>query len=148
MTAKSIQLKLFMFLMVAVGLFALYTWLTLTYTYSEGSRAGFLQKFSKRGWVCKTWEGEIVTGSMLGNQEKFLFSVRDPELAKELNAAIGKRVEVDYSQHIGVPSNCFGETEYFLKSIKTVPESITFQRDVQNSTNELPKETSIDNIKK
>ncbi len=148
MTAKSIQLKLFMFLMIAVGLFALYTWLTLTYTYSEGSRAGFLQKFSKRGWVCKTWEGEIVTGSMLGNQEKFLFSVRDPELAKEVNAAIGKRVEVDYSQHIGVPSNCFGETEYFLKSIKTVPESITFQRDVQNSTNELPKETSIDNIKK
>lgn len=148
MTANSIKLKLFMFLLIALGLFSLYTWLTLTYTYSEGSRAGFLQKFSKRGWVCKTWEGEIVTGSMLGNQEKFLFSVRDPELAKEVNAAIGKRIEVDYSQHIGVPSNCFGETEYFLKSIKTVPESITFQRDVQNGINELPKETAIENMKK
>jgi len=103
MTAKSIKFKLFMFLMIVLGGFALYTWLTLSYTYSEGSRAGFLQKFSKRGWVCKTWEGEIVTGNMLGNQEKFLFSVRDPALAKEVIAAIGKRVEVDYDQHIGVP---------------------------------------------
>jgi hypothetical protein len=148
MTAKSIKLKLFLFLVIALGLFALYTWITLTYTYSEGSRAGFLQKFSKRGWVCKTWEGEIVTGSMLGNQEKFMFSVRDPDLAKEVNAAIGKRIEVDYAQHIGVPSNCFGETEYFLKSIKTVPESITFQRDVQNGVVEPAKEITNDSMKK
>lgn len=148
MTAKNIKFKLFMFLVIAVALFALYTWLTLTYTYSEGSRAGFLQKFSKRGWICKTWEGEIVTGSMLGNQEKFLFSVRDSELAKEVNAGIGKRIEVDYAQHIGVPSNCFGETEYFLKSIKTVPESITFQRDVQGGTNELSKDAQSEIVKK
>ena len=148
MTAKSIKFKLFVFLVIALGLFALYTWITLTYTYSEGSRAGFLQKFSKRGWICKTWEGEIVTGSMLGNQEKFLFSVRDPDLAKEVNAAIGKRIEVDYSQHIGVPSNCFGETEYFLRNIKTVPESITFQRDVQAEVVEPPKAAVNDQIKK
>jgi hypothetical protein len=148
MTAKSIQFKLFVFLIIALGLFALYTWLTLTYTYSEGSRAGFLQKFSKRGWICKTWEGEIVTGSMLGNQEKFMFSVRDADLAKEVNAAIGKRIEVDYAQHIGVPSNCFGETEYFLRSIKTVPESITFQRDVQAEVVEPPKAVANDLIKK
>ncbi len=148
MTAKSIQFKLFVFLIIALGLFALYTWLTLTYTYTEGSRAGFLQKFSKRGWICKTWEGEIVTGSMLGNQEKFMFSVRDADLAKEVNAAIGKRIEVDYAQHIGVPSNCFGETEYFLRSIKTVPESITFQRDVQAEVVEPPKAVANDLIKK
>jgi hypothetical protein len=148
MTAKSIKFKLFMFLMIALGLFALYTWLTLTYTYSEGSRAGFLQKFSKRGWVCKTWEGEIVTGNMLGNQEKFLFSVRDPALAKEVIAAIGKRVEVDYDQHIGVPSNCFGETEYFLKNVKMVPENITIQREVLNPTSDLPKEVPSDGMKK
>jgi hypothetical protein len=115
MTAKSLGFKFVLFLAVLFGGFALYVWLTLTYTYSEGSRAGFLQKFSKRGWICKTWEGEIVTGNMLGNQEKFLFSVRDPELAKEINAAIGKRVEVDYKQHIGIPTTCFGETEYFLE---------------------------------
>jgi hypothetical protein len=148
MTAKSIKLKLFLFLVIALGLFVLYTWITLTYTYSEGSRAGFLQKFSKRGWVCKTWEGEIVTGSMLGNQEKFMFSVRDANLAKEVNAAIGKRIEVDYAQHIGVPSNCFGETEYFLKSIKTVPESITFQRDVQSGIIEPAKEVMNESMKK
>lgn len=148
MTANSIKFKLFLFLVVVLGLFALYTWLTLTYTYSEGSRAGFLQKFSKRGWVCKTWEGEIVTGSMLGNQEKFMFSVRDADLAKEVNAAIGKRIEVDYAQHIGVPSNCFGETEYFLKSIKTVPESITFQRDVQSGIVEPAKEVMNESMKK
>jgi hypothetical protein len=148
MTANSIKFKLFLFLVMVLGLFALYTWITLTYTYSEGSRAGFLQKFSKRGWVCKTWEGEIVTGSMLGNQEKFMFSVRDADLAKEVNAAIGKRIEVDYAQHIGVPSNCFGETEYFLKSIKTVPESITFQRDVQSGIVEPAKEVMNESIKK
>jgi hypothetical protein len=148
MTANSIKFKLFLFLVMVLGLFALYTWITLTYTYSEGSRAGFLQKFSKRGWVCKTWEGEIVTGSMLGNQEKFMFSVRDADLAKEVNAAIGKRIEVDYDQHIGVPSNCFGETEYFLKSIKTVPESITFQRDVQSGIIEPAKEVMNESMKK
>jgi len=148
MTANSIKFKLFLFLVMVLGLFALYTWITLTYTYSEGSRAGFLQKFSKRGWVCKTWEGEIVTGSMLGNQEKFMFSVRDADLAKEVNAAIGKRIEVDYAQHIGVPSNCFGETEYFLKSIKTVPESITFQRDVQSGIIEPAKEVMNESMKK
>ena len=148
MTAKSIKFKLFVFLVIALGLFALYTWITLTYTYSEGSRAGFLQKFSKRGWICKTWEGEIVTGSMLGNQEKFMFSVRDADLAKEVNAAIGKRIEVDYAQLIGVPSKCFGETEYFLRNIKTVPESITFQRDVQAEVAEPPKAIVNDPIKK
>ena len=148
MTAKSIKFKLFMFLMIVLGGFALYTWLTLSYTYSEGSRAGFLQKFSKRGWVCKTWEGEIVTGNMLGNQEKFLFSVRDPALAKEVIAAIGKRVEVDYDQHIGVPSNCFGETEYFLKSVKMVPENITIQREILNPSTELPKEVPNEGVKK
>lgn len=140
MTAGSILTKVILFLFVLLGLFALYTWITLSYTYSVGSRAGFLQKFSKRGWVCKTWEGEIVTGSMLGNQEKFLFSVRDEKLAKEVNAAIGKRVEVDYDQHIGIPTSCFGETEYFLKTVKTVPENITFQREVPSSSSvELSK---------
>lgn len=139
MTARSFGLKFFLVVLIAVGLFALYTWGTLSYSYSEGSRAGFLQKFSKRGWICKTWEGEIVTGSMLGNQEKFLFSVRDEALAREVGLAIGKRVEVDYLQHIGIPTSCFGETEYFLKSMRAVPETINFQRDVPVPTGDLLK---------
>jgi hypothetical protein len=114
--------RLILLLVLAGLLFALYTWITLTYVYAEGSRAGFLQKFSKRGWVCKTWEGELVTGSMLGNQEKFSFSVRDEALAKLVASQIGKRVEIEYQQHVGVPTNCFAETEYYVKAIKSVPD--------------------------
>jgi len=114
--------RFILFLFILIILFVLYTWLTLSYSYSNGSRAGFLQKFSKRGWVCKTWEGELVTGSMLGNQEKFSFSVRDEELAKLVSSSIGKRVEIEYDQHVGVPTNCFAETEYYVKKIKSVPD--------------------------
>jgi hypothetical protein len=114
--------RFILFLFILIILFVLYTWLTLSYSYSNGSRAGFLQKFSKRGWVCKTWEGELVTGSMLGNQEKFSFSVRDEELAKMVSSNIGKRVEIEYDQHVGVPTNCFAETEYYVKKIKSVPD--------------------------
>jgi hypothetical protein len=114
--------RFILFLFILIILFVLYTWITLSYSYSNGSRAGFLQKFSKRGWVCKTWEGELVTGSMLGNQEKFSFSVRDEELAKLVASNIGKRVEIEYDQHVGVPTNCFAETEYYVKKIKAVPD--------------------------
>ena len=114
--------RLFIFILILIVLFALYTWVTLSYSYSTGSRAGFLQKFSKRGWVCKTWEGELVTGSMMGNQEKFSFSVRDEDLAKQVASSIGKRVEIEYDQHVGVPTNCFAETEYYVKKIKAVPD--------------------------
>ena len=140
MSTRKVFLKLIIFLLILLGLLALYTWVTLSYSSSKGSRAGFLQKFSYRGWVCKTWEGELVTGAFMGNQEKFQFSVRDPELAKLINSNIGKRVEIDYNQHIGVPTNCFAETEYYVTNIKAVPENITIQRD----NNPLaPKETPI-----
>lgn len=119
---RSFKSYLFLFLIFAIGLFALYTWITLSYSYSRGSRAGFLQKFSNRGWICKTWEGEIVTGSMMGNQEKFPFSVRDQELAKQIASNIGRRVEIEYDQHVGVPTSCFAETEYFVKNIKSLPD--------------------------
>lgn len=124
MTKTKFWLGLILFLTIASGIFALYAWATLSYTYSTGKRAGFLQKFSQRGWVCKTWEGEVVTGSMLGNQEKFVFSVREPDVAKQVGDLIGRRVEIDYSQHIGVPTTCFGETQHFVTSIKEVNDSI------------------------
>jgi hypothetical protein len=114
--------RLMLLVVILALLFALYTWITLTFVYADGSRAGFLQKFSKRGWICKTWEGELVTGAMLGNQEKFSFSVRDEELAKIVAAQIGKRVEIEYHQHVGVPTNCFAETEYFVRKIKAVAD--------------------------
>ena len=106
-----------------IALFAIYTWFTLSWSYSEGERAGFLQKFSKKGWLCKTWEGEILLSSMPGAiPERFAFSVRDDKIAKDMMAATGKRVIITYAQHKGVPSSCFGETEHFVERVVLGPE--------------------------
>lgn len=105
-----------------VALFALYTWFSLSWSYSEGERAGFLQKFSKKGWICKTWEGEILLSSMPGAiPERFTFTVRDDQVAKDMMGAIGKRVILTYAQHKGVPSSCFGETEHFIEKVVVGP---------------------------
>jgi hypothetical protein len=105
-----------------IALFAIYTWFTLSWSYSEGERAGFLQKFSKKGWICKTWEGEILLSSMPGAiPERFAFSVRDDQVAKDLMAATGKRVILTYAQHKGVPTSCFGETEHFVEKVVVGP---------------------------
>jgi hypothetical protein len=115
---KRISLMILSVLGAAVALFALYCWFTLSWSYSEGERAGYLQKFSKKGWVCKTWEGEILLSSMPGAiPERFAFSVRDDLVAKDLMAATGKRVVLSYAQHKGVPSSCFGETEHFIEKV-------------------------------
>lgn len=109
-------------LLTALLAFAAYAWLALHVSYSEGERAGYLQKFSKRGWVCKTWEGELLLTSMPGAiPEKFEFSVRDPQVAEQMMAATGKRVRLSYEQHKGVPTSCFGETEYYAEKIQVQP---------------------------
>lgn len=105
-----------------VVLFALYTWFTLSWSYSEGERAGYLQKFSKKGWLCKTWEGELLLSSMPGAiPERFAFTVRDDAVVKQLQTAMGQRVQISYEQHVGVPTSCFGETEYFATKAVTGP---------------------------
>jgi hypothetical protein len=105
-----------------VVLFGLYTWFTLSWSYSEGERAGYLQKFSKKGWLCKTWEGEILLSSMPGAiPERFAFTVRDDAVVKQLQASMGQRVQITYSQHKGIPTTCFGETEYFVDKVSTGP---------------------------
>jgi len=106
-------------LLAAVALlFAAYVWIALSYSYSEGERAGYLQKLSKRGWICKTWEGEILLTSMPGAiPEKFEFTVRDDAVAAQIGAAAGKRVVLHYAQHKGVPTSCFGDTQYFVESV-------------------------------
>ena len=102
-------------IIAAVALFALYTWVVLHWSYSEGERAGYLQKLSHKGWLCKTWEGEILLSSMPGAiPERFAFTVRDENVVRQLQAAMGQRVQLTYEQHIGVPTSCFGETEYFV----------------------------------
>jgi hypothetical protein len=108
-------------LLIAVTLFAAYIWLAFQYSYSDGERAGFIQKFSRKGWLCKTWEGELALVAMPGSTpEKFFFTVRDGELAARINTLMGQRVAVVYAQHKGLPGDCFGETEYFVREIKAV----------------------------
>jgi hypothetical protein len=103
-------------LIAAAALFALYIWMVLNWSYSEGERAGYLQKLSKKGWLCKTWEGEILLSSMPGAiPERFAFTVRDENVVKQLQAAMGQRVQLTYSQHVGIPTTCFGETSYFVE---------------------------------
>lgn len=102
-------------------LFAAYIWLAFQYSYSDGERAGFVQKFSRKGWLCKTWEGELALVAMPGSMpEKFFFTVRDDALAAKINSQMGQRVAVTYDQHKGLPGNCFGDTEYFVRESRAV----------------------------
>ena len=111
-------------LAVIVVVLAGVTWFSLAYTYADGERAGYVQKFSRRGWLCKTWEGEMAMVTQPGTvSEKFLFTVRDDNVAKVLNTSIGKRVAIHYEQHKWIPNSCFGDTEYFVTS--AAPAEIT-----------------------
>ncbi|HET7249315.1 MAG TPA: hypothetical protein VFI79_05685 [Gemmatimonadales bacterium] len=110
-------------IVVPILAFSLYTFSALTFTYSRGERAGYVQKFSKKGWLCKTWEGELAMVSMPGTMsEKFLFTVRDDKVADYINNSLGKRVALSYQQHVGIPTSCFGETEYFVTAVKVVAQ--------------------------
>ena len=109
------------FLLVTALLFAGYTWLSLTWSYAKGERAGYIQKFSKKGWVCKTWEGELSMVAVPGSMpEMFYFSVRDDAVAAQINQAMGRRIVLYYEQHVGVPTKCFGETGYYVKNVKAI----------------------------
>jgi hypothetical protein len=106
-------------LLAAVG----WVWLTLTWSYSEGERAGYVQKFSRKGWLCKTWEGEIAMVTMPGAiPDKFEFSTRDEAIANQINAMAGKRIVLSYAQHKFIPVSCFGETEYFVTGARALDE--------------------------
>ncbi|WP_295993182.1 hypothetical protein [Rugamonas sp.] len=120
--SRRYTVRLIALLAVAALLLCAYTWIMLHLSYSEGQRAGFLQKFSRKGWICKTWEGEILLTSMPGAiPERFEFSVRDDGVAGQLMAATGKRVVLGYEQHRGVPGACFGESEYFITTVTAAP---------------------------
>lgn len=109
------------FFLILLLLAACYVWLTLTWSFSEGERVCYVQKLSKSGWVCKTWEGEMAMVTMPGAiPDKFLFSIRDDRIAKRINELAGKRVALIYEQHRGVPTSCFGETQYFIVDVRAV----------------------------
>jgi hypothetical protein len=120
------QLKKFLkyaslLVIIPVVLFGLYIWAALTWVYSSGERAGYVQKLSHKGWVCKTYEGELVLVSMPGTQaEKFYFTVRDDAIVQKINNSVGSRVRLIYEEHKGLPSTCFGETSYFVTDVKLI----------------------------
>lgn len=118
---KKIFTRLGLFALTLPVAFIIYILVVLNWSYSEGERAGFLQKVSYKGWICKTWEGELSLVAIPGAApEKFLFTVRDNSVAEQLNAAAGKRVALQYEQHKGLPSSCFGDTDYFVVGLKVI----------------------------
>jgi flagellar basal body-associated protein FliL len=125
MTAEQIKKKVIkavlLLILVTVVLGAGYMMFVFNWSYSKGERIGYVQKFSEKGWLCKTWEGELqmlpVPGAI---PEKFLFSVRDKSVIGKINSSLGKKVSVHYEQHKGIPTNCFGESEYFAVDAKTL----------------------------
>jgi hypothetical protein len=106
-------------LLASVAAFSLYLWFVLSWSYSEGERAGILQKVSRKGWICKTYEGELAISIVPGVAPIiWSFSARDEAVVTQLNAALGKRVVLHYREHRGIPTNCFGDTNYFVSAVR------------------------------
>lgn len=106
---------------VALGLYLAFV---LNWSYSNGERAGWIQKFSRKGWICKTWEGELIMVSLPGSlPEKFAFTVRDVDVARQINQVMGERVTLHYQEHRGVPGTCFGDTGYWVDGVTRSPQA-------------------------
>jgi hypothetical protein len=107
--------------LLPAAVFAAWATATLAYSYSDGARTGYNQKLSRKGWLCKTWEGELAIGAVPGsNPEIFRYSVRSDSLARAIDALAGQRVKIAYEEHRGVPTSCFGETDYFATRVEKV----------------------------
>ena len=119
MPIKSIVAAAFALVVAA----ALYVLVVVFWSYSSGERAGWVQKFSSKGWLCKTWEGEMAMVSMPGTTaEKFIFTVWDDEVAEQINKVMGKRVALHYEEKVGIPTSCFGDTRYYVTKATAVEE--------------------------
>jgi hypothetical protein len=100
-----------------------YAFVVTSWSYSSGERAGWVQKLSSKGWLCKTWEGEMAMVSMPGTTtEKFHFTVWDEDIAEQINKVMGKRVSLHYEERKGIPTSCFGETRYYITKVSVVDE--------------------------
>jgi hypothetical protein len=108
--------------LLPILIFAFWAWITLGYVYATGERAGYVQKLSEKGWICKTWEGELAMVNLPGSvtPQIFAFTVRSDSIARLILRESGKRVSLTYEHHRGVPTTCFGETEYFVTNVRTL----------------------------
>ncbi len=103
--------------------FALYLTFVMSWSYSDGERAGYLQRFSHKGWICKTYEGELAMTTVPGVAPVLWnFTVKDEAVAAQLNALAGKRVVVYYEEHRGIPTTCYGETNHFVSSVREIDD--------------------------
>jgi hypothetical protein len=119
--ARLIVIAIFVLLVVPVLCVGAWVWLTLHYSYSSGERTGYVQKISKKGWICKTWEGELAMSPVPGSAPQlFQFTVPDDKVAEQITRSSGHQVSLNYDQHKGIPSSCFGESEYFVTAVKPV----------------------------
>jgi hypothetical protein len=110
-------------LLVLAALVMLYFWAALKWSYSTGERAGWVQKLSNKGWICKTWEGELALVSLPGSiPEKFAFTIHDAAVAEQVTKAMGKRVALHYEEKVGLPGSCFGDTRYFVSGLSISDE--------------------------
>lgn len=108
-------------LLLLIGGVALWTWLTQSWAYSDGTRAGVLQKISRRGWVCRTDEGELAQYVVAGvSPQIWQFTVRNHEFGEKLEKLVGERVQLHYTEHVGVPSSCFGDTRYYVDRVTVI----------------------------
>lgn len=116
--------RVFLGLLLLVLMLAAYFAVMLSWSYSSGERAGWIQKLSHKGWVCKTWEGELALVSVPGisTVEKFYFTVADEQVAQQLTAVMGKRVTLHYEQKVGLPTSCFGETRHYVTRVTQTDE--------------------------
>ena len=114
-------LRWFLFLIVIIGCIFIY-W-KYFYTYSEGYRAGLLQKFSSKGTFFKTYEGEMILSSVSSNRdvaiasEKFLFTLTNRTLVRQFDTLQGETVIVHYKQTNGTVF-WRGDSQYLVDSVK------------------------------
>jgi hypothetical protein len=121
---KWLFISLAVLILLPVTAFALWSWVALSYSYSDGDRAGYVQKFSKKGWICKTWEGELAMVNIPGAaQERWTFSVRDDSVARIIAGSMGQQVSLHYEEKRGIPTSCFGETNHFITGVRPVVQN-------------------------
>ena len=105
--------------LVPIVLIILYLLLVLNWSFSDGDRVGYLQKFSHRGWLCKSYEGELAMTTVPGVAPMiWTFSVWDKNVADQINLLLGKKVVLHYREFRGIPTDCFGSTDYFVDAVQ------------------------------
>lgn len=90
------------------------------WSYSDGDRAGYLQKFSRKGWLCKTYEGELAMTTVPGLAPviwNFSVQMWNDDIAAQINRQLGKKVVLHYRELRYLPTTCFGETTYFVDGV-------------------------------